>query len=212
MDGMEMARLRQEHLAWVGRSPAPATVDWDLERLRGRIVEISGRGASACLSAAFGLVLEAQRRGEWAAWIALRGSMFFPPDVDEAGVDLETLLVVRCADAQAAARAADRLVRSGGLGLVMLDLHARRGGWTDVPQALLTRLLGLAQKHHAALVLLSEKPAILPSVSSLVSLRAEAQRGFNDGVWEVRLEIVKDKRFRPGGVHVEARRGPDGLR
>jgi hypothetical protein len=93
----------------------------------------------------------------------------------------------------------------------VLDLQAR-GGRVHVPQALLTRLLGLAQKHHAALVLLSEQPAALPSVSSLVSLRAEAQRSFRDGAWEVRLEIVKDKRLRPGGVHVEARRGPDGLR
>jgi hypothetical protein len=131
--------------------------------------------------------------------------------VAEAGVDLETLMVVRAADACAAARSADQLVRSGVLGLVVLDLHVSRGD-TRVPPALLTRLLGLAQKHHTAVLLLTDTPAALPSISSLVSLRAEAQRSFRDGAWEVRVGVIKDKRCPPGGAHLEVRRGPAGVR
>jgi recombination protein RecA len=209
---MDLARLRQGQLAWLGRLQAPEQAEaWGLDRLRGRLVEISGWGASALLSAGFGLVLEAQHKGALAAWILLRGSTFFPPDVAEAGVDLETLTVVRAADARAAARSADQLVRSGGLGLVVLDLHANRGD-ARIPPALLTRLLGLAQKHRSAVLLLTEKPSALPSVSSLVSLRAEAQRSARDGAWEVRVDVIKDKRRPPGEIHLEVRRGPAGVR
>ncbi len=209
---MDLARLRPGQLAWLGRSQAPeqAEPSWGLARLRGRLTEISGWGASARLSAGFSLVLEAQHKGVLAAWVLLRGSTFFPPDVAEAGVDLETLMVVRATDARAAARSADQLVRSGGLGLVVLDLHVSHGD-THIPPALLTRLLGLAQKHHTAVLLLTDKTAVLPSVSSLVSLRAEAQRSFKGGAWEVRVGVIKDKRCPPGGTHLEVRRGPAGV-
>jgi recombination protein RecA len=183
---------------------ASAETRWCLARLSGRIVEISG---NAPLTAAFGLVLEAQRSGETAAWITSRDSSFFPPDAADSGIDLESLPVVRVPDARAAGRAADQLVRSGGFGLVVIDL-AREADRLAAP--LLTRLLGLAQKHETAAVVLTQKPASVASLSSLVSLRAEAQRDAR-GVVEIR--VLKDKRRGPGGEPVrEVCRGPAGLR
>jgi recombination protein RecA len=183
---------------------APAEARWGLARLAGRIVEISG---NAPLTAAFGLVLEAQRTGEAAAWITSRDSSFFPPDAALSGIDLESLPVVRVADVRTAGRAADQLVRSGGFGLVVIDL-AKEADRLAPP--LLTRLLGLAQKHETAAVVLTQKPATVPSLSSLVSLRAEAHRDAH-GVVEIR--ILKDKRRGPGGDHPrEVCRGPAGLR
>ena len=187
---------------------APAETRWGLARLSGRIVEVSGWGASAALTVAFGLVLEAQSNGETAAWITLRDSSFFPPDAAESGVDLESLAVVRVPDTRAAGRAADQLVRSGGFGLIVLDLAQE--GRDRLAAPILTRLLGLAQKHDTAAVVLTQKPPQASSLSSLVSLRVEAHR---DDHGQVEIRVLKDKRRGPDGRHHrEVCRGPAGLR
>src|SRR5262245_19192061 len=56
------------------------------DQLAGRLVELSGVGPVAALSAAIGLVLEAQEQGEPAAWITLPPSTFYPPDLADSGV------------------------------------------------------------------------------------------------------------------------------
>ena len=88
----------------------------DLPSLQGRLVELSGSGSSAQLTAAFGLVLDAQRRQEWAAWVTLRRSSFFPPDAADSGVDLDALIVVRVEGPGEAGRAADELARCNAFG------------------------------------------------------------------------------------------------
>ena len=189
----------------------PLRETWGLARLSGRIVEISAWGASAPLTAAFGLVLEAQRKGEAAAWITFESAAFFPPDAAATGVDLETLAVVRVKDARSAGRAADQLVRSAGFGLVVIDL-----GKDVLAAPLLTRLMGLAQKHDTAVVILTEKPPQSASLSSLVSLRVEARRTFIGAEElrraEVEIRVLKDKRQGPGDAKAEVCRGPAGLR
>ncbi len=198
--------------AWLSSIPASSVRKaFSLSEISGRVVELSGWGASARLTAAFGLVLEAQQQREPAAWVSLRGSSFFPPDAAQSGIDLASLTIVRVTRASEAARAADQLVRSGGFGLVIIDL-ASAAARDVVPAPLLTRLLGLAQKHDAALVVLTEKPASAPSLSSLVSLRAEARRSLRESAWEVEVTVLKDKRRGPGATRVETCRGPAGLR
>ncbi len=144
---------------------------WTRPNLAGRLVELSGGFDSAALTAATSLVLDAQRRGETTAWVTSRASSFFPPDVAANGVDLEALPVVRVPLPEHVTRAAERLVRCGAFDLVVIDV-----GKTSVPLPLVTRLQGLAEKHDAAVVFLTEKGAQAPSISSLVSLRAEARR------------------------------------
>lgn len=183
---------------------------WGVAEIAGRLVELSGSGASTTLTAAFGLVLDAQRAGQPVAWVGPSSSIFFPPDAAESGVDLETLAVVRVADPPAAARSAEKLVRSGAFGLVVIDLGPSLfgPGETRIPAPLLTRLVGLAQKHATAVVFLTEKMADAPSLASLVSLRAEARRV--EGA-SCEIQILKDKRRGPGRVHREICRGPAGL-
>jgi recombination protein RecA len=186
-----------------------AAAPWTRASLAGRIAELSGAGASASLTFAVALVLDAQRRGEIAAWVTARESSFFPPDVAQTGVDLAALPVVRVPEVQHVTRAAERLVRSGAFDLVVVDLDRH----FDVPLPLLTRLLGLAEKHDAAVVFVTEKATAAPSLGSVVSLRAESRRErIRDGEFACTLTALRDKRRPAGWTHSETRRGPDGMR
>jgi recombination protein RecA len=181
---------------------------WRLATFVGRLGEISGTQASSPLTFAFRLVLEAQHVGEPVVWIGGPDSVFFPPDVASLGVDLAALPVVRARDLPCAMRAADRLLRSGGFGLAVLDLGANG----SLPFAAQTRLSGLARKHHAAVVCLTEKDGRRPSLGSLVSWRVETARIAREGDrYRCEARALKDKRRRPGWSHVEVCRGPDGL-
>lgn len=187
----------------------PSPAGWRLSTFAGRFTEISGVHAPATLTLAFRLVLEAQRLGEPAVWISGKGSVFYPPDVANTAVDLDALTIVRVPDGPATARAADQLLRSGAFGLVVLDLGVR----AHVPLPAQARLVGLAKKHHAALLCLTEKDRERPSIGSLVSIRAQAIRIRKDeGRFLCRASIVKDKRRGPGWKHTEVCHGPDGLR
>jgi recombination protein RecA len=183
---------------------------WTLDDLAGRVVELSGAGAAAWLTLTFPLVVEAQTRGEPVAWVTTRQSTFFPPDAAENGVDLAALPVVFVPDAPAAARAAERLVRSGAFALVVLDLVEGRA---ELPPALQSRLAGLAQRHEAAVLCLTEKTGRQPSLGPLVSLRCTARREEpRDERFVCRVEVLKDKSSRGGWADLEVCRGPAGLR
>lgn len=183
---------------------------WSLPALSGRLAELSAGADGAPLTAAFGLVVEAQLRGDRAAWVTLDSSSFFPPDADEGGVDLEALPVVRVPDVRLAGRAADHLVRSGGFGLVVVDLSG--AGSVELPAPLLTRLLGVARQQDVAVLFLTRKSPEVASMHSLISLRAEARRRADGGRYELCVRVLKDKRRGPGGTHVEICRGAAGLR
>ncbi len=198
---------------------------WSLEQVAGRLVEISGVGATAPLTLAFGLVLQAQRQNEPVAWITRDDSLFYPPDAAEGGIDLDALVIVRVPDGRAAARAADQLARSGAFGLVVLDLcakpvlsNAKRADGstrltTGLPIPLQTRLAGLAHKYQTALLCLTTKGDEVPSLGPLVSLRVAARRErLADDQFSCGLIVLKDKRQGPTWRHAEVCCGPAGLR
>jgi recombination protein RecA len=191
-------------------SHAPSPTRWGLEALAGRLNELSGLGPTARLSLVVSLVCGAQRAGETTAWVTNRRSTFFPPDAAASGVDLARLPVVFTPDAPAAARAAWRLVQSGGFGLVVLDLV---GIDAEVPIPLQSRLTSAAQTQGAAVVFVTEKTADRASLGSLVSLRCEARREeAGAGRFLCTARALKDKRRGPGWTYTEVRRGPAGLR
>jgi len=196
----------------LARSEPRPDAAWTLPALSGRLVELAGGGATANLSLAFSLVANAQERQEPVAWVACHGSNFFPPDAAACGIDLDNLPVVFAPAAPQAARAAERLVRSGAFGLVVVDIA---GESALIPQPLLTRLAGLAEKHECTTLILSGGDAERGTLGSLVSLRATTQREVLQrqvpGRYACRLEVLKDKRRAPGWTREEIRLGPPGL-
>ena len=188
---------------------------WRFADLTGRLVELSGMASTTM---AIGLIHDAQQKLEPTAWITCRDSVFFPPDARDAGVDLDALPVLFVADEQCAARAADQLLRSGAFGLLVLDLGPRM----RVSMPLQTRLVGLARKHDATVLFVTEpgsarRRAATQSISSLISLRAFASRARSAGSdvdhdrYGYGVDAVKDKRHGPGWRHQELRRGPAGV-
>ena len=205
--GHEHARGNLEHLPAGPGIPA-STMAWGLPVFTGLLGEISGVHAAASLTFAFRLVHDAQQRQEPVAWIHLDDRIFFPPDVADAGVDLDALAVIRAPALLQAARAADHLLRSGGFGLVVLDVGA--GARMSIPVQ--SRLAGLARKHDAAFVCLTEKDRHRASLGPLVSLRVETERRKKLGDrFQCEALVLKDKRHGPGRTCVEVCRGPAGL-
>jgi recombination protein RecA len=180
---------------------------WTLPEIAGRLVEISSFWAPASLSLAFSLVLEAQRQGEPVGWATSVESFFYPPDAAQAGTDLGALVVVRVPEGSDIPRAGEKLLRSGGFGLIVLDL-----GVADIPMPLQSRLTGLAHRHHTALVCLTEKDSKAFSLGSLISLRAHAERKrIAQNRFACALRVLKDKRHGPTWTHEELHCGSPGL-
>jgi len=181
---------------------------WGLAAMRGRLVELSARGATATLTTAIEIVVEAQAAAEPVCWITLGAATFYPPDAADGGVDLSALVVVRAPSAARAAGAAEKILRSGAFGLVVMDL-----GEAAMPAAHQGRLVTLAQAHDAAVVCLTEKTADSPSIGSLVSLRGEALRTRDPhGNFGVAVRVIKDKRTGPGFLRAIAARAPAGFK
>ncbi len=210
MSALQAIDLRglRTHLDWAAATPRTETPLWSREQLAGRLCELSSISGAALLTSAFRLVLDAQLEGEPAAWIAAGPGTFFAPDAAENGVDLDALVVIRVPDAQSAGRAADRLLRSGAFGLIVMDLNSNR----TISVPLQTRLVQQARTHDAALLCLTSKGRGAPSLGSMVSLRGQTScRRLEVDRFQYQIEILKDKRHGPGWSHTEVCRGPDGL-
>lgn len=206
------------------------------EELAGRLIELSDPaqgpeplGASTSWAAA--RVAEAHRRGDTAAWIlcaadeAKRGQPY-PPDLAEQGVDLAALPIVCARDGAGVLQAADVLLRSGGFGLVIAEWPH---GVERPSEGALGRLLGLCQKHDAALLWLTDGSHTTNGshttdggrMGSLISLRLEVSRQpyqpdrgvdrLGAGLLRLKLSVRKDKRQGPGRTSQELRRTPQGI-
>lgn len=208
-----------------GEALAPATLAARIPP--GRLVEITtGHPASAQTTAAVACLVHAQARGETAAWVQPEGGSLYPPDLAQSGVDLDALVVIHVpsgAGPHARFKAAEILLRSGGFGMVVLDLTsssatldartqdrmrtARGQGLGDA--AWQSRLFALAREHGSWLLLLTPANAQL---GSLVALRIEPRRT-RDGHGRFAIEHVvhKDKTGLCASLAPDACRGPAGL-
>ena len=198
--------------AWAQRSrmPSPAPGRWTRAALGSCLAELSGGAGAPSLTLACRLVREVQQQGEPVAWVTRPGSVFYPPDLADGGIDLAALPVIRLDDARDRLRAADQLARSGAFGLLVLDLVEDDLG---LPLAVQSRLSEQAIAHGALVLCLTMKTERQPSLGSLVTVRGQARRiRRGDGRYACRVEVLKDKRRGPGWTDEEHRRGPDGVR
>lgn len=190
----------------------------------GRLVEFTGGVDGACTSTAVAAVVDAQGADEVVVWVQPRQGLLFPPDLAASGVDLDALVVVHVPvravaatsrdrprrDAVRAdhelAKAAELLLRSGAIDLLVLDWrpHAPpRGAW-------LVRLQALAREHRSRVLLLTDARMPLDAGSALV-LRIEPVRRRAANAFTIEPVIRRDKRNAARPPSVLARSAPDGL-
>lgn len=191
---------------------AVAAPRWGLDEVRGRVVELAAGGRTAALTAVIGVIREGQQQGEPTIWISATPSMFCPEDASQSGVDLSSLVVVRVPQVFAAMRSAERVLRSGAFGVVVLDLGAN----PRVPNGMVGKLVKLAQRHSSAvLALTASRAGAAPagSLGSLVGLRMDASRErVGDGRFRCVVRVAKDKQRGAGWQSEREYRGPTGLR
>jgi recombination protein RecA len=201
LDALEGVAMARDLLS----VPSSLETAWNLDALAGRFVELTGGATSAALTMTVSLVLEAQRRGEAAAWILSPDSSFYPPDLGASGMDLNALPVVRAGKGRDAARAAEVLLRSESFSLVVIDT----GHLSRFSLSIQMRLARLAAAANAVLLCISEESN---ERGSLVSFRGQAAKTkTGHDCFECELRALKDKRSHPGWVHRELYGGADGL-
>lgn len=122
---------------------ARAQLGW----LRGTITELAPAPGSGHLCMIAGWIAAAHAEGEPAAWVLTERAVPLAEDLRAAGVDAAALVLVRCDRPGAVVPTADRLLRSGAFGLVVIDAPAAR-----IATAALQRLRQLAERQSAAVV------------------------------------------------------------
>lgn len=181
--------------------------------LGGHLVELSAGPASAALTMCAHFLRQAQERAEPCAWVATGPSLFFPPDLAAAGIDLEALPLIRVDKGLQAAQAAEILLRSGSFAVLVLDL----GEQQNFSLAVQTRLRSLARRHDAAVLLLTRRQRVGPSLGPLISLQLECSRErvaaarYRCSLWPHKDKLKHLAQNRRPWRHVELCRGPDGL-
>jgi recombination protein RecA len=181
----------------------------------GRLIEIASARDGAQMTAAVACLQHAQAQGETAAWVQPAGGPLFPPDLADSGVDLDALLIVnvpQSAGAFAAIKAAELLLRSGGFGLLILDMREQQAQGLVRDSAWQGRLLGVAREHDSRIVLLSAGATQAGSLGPLVSVCIEPhRRRLARGQFAVEHRVRKDKSGLLCTLADEQRRGPWGL-
>jgi recombination protein RecA len=162
---------------------------------RARLVEVSGRHACARTTAAVSCVIQAQAHGELVAWVQPKGGALFPPDLDAAGVDLDSFIAIHVppqAGPFGLVRAAEWLARSGAFALTVIDLTDALPPGSSVNWQ--GRLQGLLRRYDGRILLLTSNAYEDPSSGPLVGLRVEPRRGpLHADHFEVHARVLKDK-------------------
>ena len=181
---------------------------------RARLVEVSGRHACARTTTAVSCVIQAQAQGELVAWVQPKDGSLFPPDLETAGVDLDSFIAIhvpRHAGPFGLVRAAEWLARSGAFGLTVIDLTDALPPGSSINWQ--GRLQGLLRQHEGRILLLTSSAYEDPSSGPLVGLRVEPQRGpLQEDRFEVHTQVLKDKIGLDAELATSSSIAPAGLR
>lgn len=171
---------------------------FDLAGLTGKVVEFSGWNQSACLSLTIPLIIESQKGVKECAWIlpaSKRGeSLFFPPDFNSAGIDCSRIPIIRSANVVDSFSIAEKLIRSGGFALVVLDLTEGK----RVRASTVGRISSVAQRYQSLLLCLTRNPPGQPSLDPMIFIHVHVEAQLNGGRYQVKATVQKDKTQSPG--------------
>jgi hypothetical protein len=162
---------------------------------KGRLVEVSGQHCCARTTIAVSCVIRAQARGELVAWVQPKGGTLFPPDLEAAGVDLDSFIAIhvpRHAGPFALVRATEWLARSGAFSLTVIDLTDALPPGSSVNWQ--GRLQGLLRQYDGRILLLTSSAYEAPSSGPLIGLRVEPRRTpLHADHFEIHTHVLKDK-------------------
>lgn len=185
---------------------APGGGSWRFDGIVGILAEVSEETSCGAISFVAEIILEAQGQKETVAWVAGTSSTFYPPDLADRGVDLAAVAVIRAGGEAESLTATEWLVRSGALGLVIVDADR---GW-KASDASLGRILKLAERSQCAVVFLTRKRPAEPSLGSGISLRGCVTRS-GLAPFHIDIHTVKDKRSRSRYRLSRQYHGPSGM-
>ena len=148
--------------------PAAVPGAWHFQSVVGILSEISEAMPSGALSVAADIIAEAQREREPVAWVAGPQSIFYPVDFLRRGIDLSAVAVIRAGGPLDALRSLEWLVRSGAVGLAVVDAQ---DAWR-VSDSSLGRLQRLAERSHCAVLFLTRKHPRDASLGTRICRRA----------------------------------------
>jgi hypothetical protein len=145
---------------------------------RGRITEITGAPSSGRTSLLYRILSAAAEQGEYTAIVDC-GNAFDPVSAATAGVDLDTLVWVRCGGSpEYAMRAADLLIHAGGFGVVALDLADCAGpDFRRIPISYWHRFRNAVEKTPTVLAVMAKEP-IVKSCAALAVETARKEASF----------------------------------
>ena len=143
----------------------------------GALSEVSGAASSGRTSLALALFSAVTGRGELSAWID-GADAFDPPSAERCGVQLERVLWIRATAWSDALGATERLVRTEGFPLVLLDgteFTAQEVGTVSANSAWL-RLGRLLAASHTTLLLLSSERLAGPHAALAIEMQPARAR------------------------------------
>ena len=196
------------------RLTPPGNRNFSLSGLAGQVVEFSGWDNPAGMSLAASLLRECQQQEGIGAWISSRGddggTLFFPPDFERSGVDCRRLPVLWAASAPDAFSIAEKLMRSRGFGMLVLDLTGLRH---PRPAGGLGRLYRAARDSGCLALCLTRRRPGEASLDPMVFVHGQAAflAAEEGGSYDVSLTVQKDKHHAPGRTLRRRYGSPAGL-
>ncbi len=133
----------------------------------GALSEISGAASSGRTSLALTLLAATTAKGELAGWVDAADA-FDPISAERLGVDLDRVLWVRPPNEREALAASERLLKTEGFPLVLLDWTNRRAGPGTASWLRLTRL---AAASRTTLLLLSAERLAGPHAALAIEMQ-----------------------------------------
>jgi recombination protein RecA len=185
---------------------------FDMAGLSGRVVEFSSWHQPACVSLSALFILECQKLKRGRAWIvpgnSADASVFYPPDIISAGIDCSSLPILKAESAVDGFGLTERLLRSGGFGIVVLDLYAEK----NQKRYSLGRLHNIAQRHDGLVLCLTRSQPGHPSLDPMVFVHVHVSvQSIGRNRNRLSAVIQKDKTGSPGKCLEWIYESPPGL-